>query len=66
MNDPTPPDTIFVSVREAAQRLGMSIEVTYDLVKSGQIASVQHKPHGKIHVLAADILRYSQDAVKSA
>lgn len=57
----TDTETLFVSVREAAQRLGMSIDVTYDLVKSGQLAHVQHIPGGKIHILAADIPRYSQE-----
>ena len=54
-------DTVFISVRAAAQRLGMSVEVTYDLVKSGQLAHVQHKPHGKIHILASDLTRYSEE-----
>jgi predicted site-specific integrase-resolvase len=61
VTDTAPPDTLFVSVREAAKRLGMSIDVTYDLVKGGHLAYVQHKPHGKIHVVAADLLRYAEE-----
>lgn len=58
MSDTDPP---FISVREAARRLGMSIDVTYELVKQGQLAHVQHKPHGKIHILAADLPRYIEE-----
>lgn len=57
----TATDTMFVSVRTAAERLGMSIDVTYDLVKAGKLAHIQHTPGGKIHILAADLPRYSQE-----
>lgn len=53
----------FISVKGAAQRLGMSIDEVYDLVKSGEIAHVQRTKFAKIHILAADV---DQWAINSA
>jgi excisionase family DNA binding protein len=52
----------FTSVKGASQRLGMSIDEVYDLVKAGEIKHVQRAPGAKIHILTADIDRWVDEA----
>jgi len=47
-----------VSVKVASQRLGMSIDDVYDLVKGGEVKFIQKAPGAKIHILSADLDRW--------
>lgn len=54
----TTPAPAFTSVRSASQRLGLSIEEVYDIVKAGELKYVQRAKGFKINILAADIDRW--------
>lgn len=52
---------IFVSVKEAAQRLGLKSWDVYELVRNGELATLPRKPGGQIRVYTADIPRWAAE-----
>jgi hypothetical protein len=64
----SPEDPIFVSVRVAAQRLGLTTYEVYRLVKAGELAhrSREGKQGEPIHIYAADIPRWAAEQVEKA
>lgn len=58
-------DPIFVSVKVAADRLGLDVYDIYRLVERGELAHLPRKGRRgeKIRIYAADIPRWAQDQV---
>lgn len=64
MSSDTSGDTegpIFVSAKEAAQRLGLKTWDVYELVNAGELAHLPRKPHGQIRVYTADLYRWAAE-----
>lgn len=64
----TPEDPIFVSVKVAAQRLGLTVYEVYELVKAGDLKHLprEGKKGETIRIYAADIPRWAADQVAKA
>lgn len=60
------PDPIFVSVKVAAQRLGLKTWDVYELVRNGELAHLPYEGNQKIRVYAADLERWARDEVAKA
>lgn len=67
-----PPDTIgsaegsspiFISVKEAAQRLGLKPWDVYELVRKGELRHLPYERNEKIRVYADDLPRWARDNV---
>lgn len=54
---------IFVSVKVAAQRLGLKTWDVYDLVKRGELKTLPRTEREQIKILAADLNRWATEAV---
>lgn len=55
----------FISVKGAAQRLGMSIDDVYELVENGSLAFFQKARGAKIHILSTDVDKWAIEAASA-
>lgn len=62
----SPEDPIFISVKVAAQRLGLKTWDVYDLVKRGELAHLPRTEREQIKIYAADLPRWAAEQVTKA